>query len=976
MTLTGSGRDRGMAVQDSGSTFAALLRQLRLSAGLTQEELAEKAGVSPRSVSDWERGVNLTARKETARLLADALDLSGIARATFEAIARGRAQDASPGSPAGSLATPLASPFASPRGGVAAATRTLPRDVAGFTGRERELAQVLDFATTMTSGRDGAVGVFVIGGMAGVGKTAFTVHAAHRLAPQFPDGQIFLSLHGHTPGQRPVDPADALASLLMNAGYLAPQIPPDLEARASLWRDHLAGRKLLLLLDDAVGSDHVRPLLPGVPGSLVLISSRRHLTSLEDAQPISLDVLPAGEAAAMLTRLSARPQLDLGDGAVEEICRQSGYLPLALGMLARQLHHHSSWTAADLASELSATRHRLELMHTEDLSVAAAFDMSYRDLDGGQQLLFRRLGLHPGVDVDAWATAALLDADPRTARRHLDAIYDQHLIAEPARGRYRLHDLIREYAQTLAAEDPASDNDAAFARLTDYYRRTVGLSAAFFHESFGDTSAAGTRPDITDRASAAAWLENERANVIALTEELGTRDPAAALALAHDLSEFLRRQGHWSQALALHRSAAVLAEATANQAALADALVDLGEAERLTDQYQAAVSTLGRALDLYSHLEDPGGVALTLVSIGDTQRLAGDTQAATLALARALDLYRRLDDRPGQALALLHLGDAYLVHGEYRQATAALAEALELYRDLGDRVGQINTLNTLGYAREHLGDYVHAAEAFDQALELSRNIGNRLGEANALLCLGSVRDHLGEYGAAVAALTLALGIYREMGQRRSQANTLYCLGEVRLLTGEYDSAAAVLAEAIGLYQEVGDLRHRAHALNCLGALRWETAEYAEAERILSESLGVHREFDNRQGQAESLNYLSAVYQVTGRSDEARAASSQALSLYRELGNVEGQAHSLCRLGDAMLSLDVEAARGQYLAALSLLRPVNIPLEEARALEALGMSHLATNSDEANRYLRDALAVYERIGSPHASRVQAILDGMG
>src|SRR5262249_14165742 len=190
-------------------------------------------------------------------------------------------------------------------------------------------------------------------GMAGVGKTTFAVHAAHRLATRFPDGQFFLPLHAHTPGQRPVDPADALASLLLTAGLAPQQIPPRAEARAARWRGHPARQKILLLLDDAPGHEQVRPLLPGTAGSLVLITSRRRLTALEDAAVISLDVLSPREAAALLTRLAGRPDLASGDVAVEEITRLCGYLPLAIAMLAAHPRHHPAWTAVSLAPELA-----------------------------------------------------------------------------------------------------------------------------------------------------------------------------------------------------------------------------------------------------------------------------------------------------------------------------------------------------------------------------------------------------------------------------------------------------------------------------------------------------------------------------------------------------------------------------------------------------------------------------------------------
>jgi transcriptional regulator with XRE-family HTH domain len=296
----------GISVQRHGEgalaepgAFGALLRSLRIAAGLTQEELAEAAELSVRAVSDLERGVNQTARKETARLLAGALRLAGSALAGFEALARGRPPVAAgfAGDPSGS-SHPLIS------GGAATVTRTLPRDISSFTGREEALA-----ALTATALIGGVLGIHAIGGMAGVGKTAFAVHAAHLLSGEFPDGQFFLPLHGHTPGQRPVDPAEALASLLLTAGMAAARIPPDLEDRVALWRDHLAGRRVLLVLDDAVSSEQVRPLLPGGSGALVLVTSRRHLTALDDARTISLDTLPPAEAAELLVRLAGRPGL-------------------------------------------------------------------------------------------------------------------------------------------------------------------------------------------------------------------------------------------------------------------------------------------------------------------------------------------------------------------------------------------------------------------------------------------------------------------------------------------------------------------------------------------------------------------------------------------------------------------------------------------------------------------------------------------
>src|SRR3984885_3233684 len=272
-------------------SFAGLLRQLRAEARLTQEELAEAAGLSPRSISDLERGINRTARKETALLLAGALGLDGQVRTLFVAAARGRA-------PACEVLT--ARDEVPPSPSAVAATRALPRDIGSFTGRQPELAQLL-----AGEAADGALGgVTASERGAGSGKTPLAVHAAPRLAARFPDGQFFLPLHAHAPGQQPVSPADALASLLLTAGVAVHDIPPGREARASRWRDHVAGKKILLVLDDAAGHEQIRPLLPGSSGSLVLITSRRRLTALEDAGVVSIDTLPPGDAVALLARLA------------------------------------------------------------------------------------------------------------------------------------------------------------------------------------------------------------------------------------------------------------------------------------------------------------------------------------------------------------------------------------------------------------------------------------------------------------------------------------------------------------------------------------------------------------------------------------------------------------------------------------------------------------------------------------------------
>jgi transcriptional regulator with XRE-family HTH domain len=444
-------------VAESPGTFAGMLRALRTGARLTQEELAEAAGLSLRAISDLERGMVTVPQKDTVRLLADALRLIGPDRVDFEMLARPRA------APGGTAAEGAAA---------AVAMRALPRDIASFTGRRRELLELLDATASVGD----MAAIHTIGGMAGVGKTAFAVHAAHQLADRFSDGQIFLQMHGHTPGQRPVDPEDALASLLLTIGVPSGQIPGGMQARMVLWRSQVAGRHLLLILDDAVASEQVCPLLPDTSGSLVLVTSRRRLTALEDAAAICLDTLPVRQAAVLLVRLTGRAVLRPSDPAVAEIVRLCGYLPLAITMVARQLRHHPTWSLAWRASELATARDRLELISAEDASVAAAFNLSYEKLTEDQRRLFRRLGLHPGAEFDGYAAAALDGTGLAVACQSLRGLYDQYLLTEVAQGRYRMPDLIRQYARDLAGQfDPVRDREQAISRLLDYYQHTTAL---------------------------------------------------------------------------------------------------------------------------------------------------------------------------------------------------------------------------------------------------------------------------------------------------------------------------------------------------------------------------------------------------------------------------------------------------------------------------------------------------------------------
>ena len=534
------------------------------------------------------------------------------------------------------------------------------------------------------------IGIHAVGGMAGIGKTAFAVHAAHQLGARFPDGQIFLRLHAHTAGQRPVDPAEALATLLLTIGVAPQQIPPGLEARSATWRGRLAGKKVLLVLDDAADSDQVRPLLPGTAGCLVLVTSRRRLTALEEAAPISRGTLPPGEAVDLFVRLAARSGLQPADAAVIEVARLCGYLPLAIRLVAAEIRHHPAWTVTDLAAELATARDRLVAMQAEDVSVAAAFDLSYRDLTTSQQHLFRRLGLHPGTDIDAYAAAALEDTYLQTVRRRLGELYNHNLIGEPARGWYRLHDLLREYARARAAADGAADNQATIGQLLDYYLHTA--VAASQHVSVRTSIACPplpgiaptSAPELRTEEEAIAWLGTERANLRACAGYAAAHGRLVhAVWIPVAMSGFVRIQGHWNEAASLAKAALAAASTACDQHGQACALNHLGVVQWLTGDYPAAAASLTQALELFRELGDRQGQAGASINLGELLFLSSAYREARGNFAQPLSIARDINTPVEEARALEGIGRCHIQEGNPSQGAADLRQALAIYRRIG-----------------------------------------------------------------------------------------------------------------------------------------------------------------------------------------------------------------------------------------------------------------------------------------------------
>jgi len=766
----------------------------------------------------------------------------------------------------------------------------LPPDTAAFTGREEDLDRITA-SVAQTVGAGGVVAIHAIDGMPGVGKTTLAVHAAHLLRQRFPDRQLFINLHAHTPGQDPLTASAALAGLLATTGVDARHLPDDLQGRSSLWRDRMAGQRALLVLDNAADSGQIAPLLPGGGSCLVLVTSRRHLGDLPGVTvPVLLQVLPAQEAWEMFVRLAPRAAAS-PDAAAAELVRLAGFLPLAISLLARVYNRHPFWTLADLTAE---TRTSMLTLAAEKDTVAAAFDVSYRYLDPGQQRFFRCLGLHPGTTIDGYAAAALAGSNLEDAAGQLDALHGEGLLTETSYGRYGMHDLIRHYARDHAAADPA-DSEQALKRLLDYYQHTAALAETRLARQARTSTAPALPappeavPDLAGTAQALEWARAERPNLIACLDHAAhTGQHARVVGLTAVMATLLRQDGPWADALARHAAAV-----------------------------QAA-----------RHLGDRLGQANALLEAGVIRWLTGDYPGGASALEEALGISRDLGDRRGRANALAYLGTVRWLTADFPGAASALDEALGISRRLGDQLGQASTLNDLGTVRWLTGDYPGAASALEEALGISRRLGDQLGQANALTRLAVARWLTGDYPAAAGALDEALGIYRDLGDRRGKADALNVLGVVQWLTGDYPAAARSQEESLRIFRDLGDRRGEADALNRLGGVQRLTGDYPGAASALEEALGIYRTIGDRGGEAETLNEIGALYRARGDLDQARACHRQALDLACEIASPWDEAQALAGLGRCAL------AAGHTADAAAALRQGREIFERIGAAEAI------------------------------------------
>ena len=651
----------------------------------------------------------------------------------------------------------------------------LPLDVRGFAGRGTELATLNRLVTGV--GDEATATVVALMGTAGVGKTALAVHWAHQVTGRFPDGQLYVNLRGFHPGAPAMSPAEAVRGFLDAFAVQPDAIPVSLDAQAALYRSLVAGRRVLVVLDNALDTEQIRPLLPGTPECLVMVTSRNRLTGLvagEGAYPMTLDVLSEVEAGEFLVRRLGADRVAAEARAAVDIAGQCARLPLALAMVAASAAIHPGFPLVSLSRELSAARGKLGGDPESD--VWAVFSWSYERLKPAASGLFRMLGLHPGPDIATAAAASLLGQPVEGTRPLLDELARAHLITEHVPGRYVLHDLLRAYAAELARTvDAEADRLAAVRRAVDHYLHTAYAAAVLTYPHRLPLDLATPEPGsdpvgLADAGQAVAWFTTEHAVLLGvqkLAAEHGLGDRTWQLADA--LAGYLDRRGHWHDWAAMERTGLAAAEKAGDLAGQARASGHLALSYVALQRYDRAQEHLCHSSELLGQLGDSAGQAYNHLFMSLLHDGQGDYAAALRHAEQALDLHRTAGHQLGFAQALHCVGLAQIHLGRYPEAIIHCEQAIALHRGLGDRHGVAHTQHSLGLAHHHLGHHRDAIANFRQALEMLREAGDLHYEAETLTRLGDTQHAAGDIEAAGTSWQQALCILDELGHPDAEA---------------------------------------------------------------------------------------------------------------------------------------------------------------------------------------------------------------
>ncbi|MEV6519426.1 BTAD domain-containing putative transcriptional regulator [Micromonospora chalcea] len=727
-----------------------------------------------------------------------------------------------------------------PESRAVAPVRALPRAISDFTGRQQTVARLVREVEEGSR-------VQLVDGMAGSGKTTLAVQVATAVAGQFPDAQLFIDLHGHS-DRSPLSTTAAAASLLRQVGVPPERVPADPTDRLAMWRSELAGRRAVVVLDNAADAGQVAPLLPNGPDCLVLITSRRRLIGLDSGRPSSLPVLDADEAVELLARVAGEQRVAAEPEAAMEVARRCGHLPLALRLAGARLAHRPRWRVADLAERLAGASDPLAELVAGERSVARAFALSYEQVSPVAQRVFRLLGLCPGRSVDNRVPAALADLLLRQAQDALDELVDAHLVEEVEPGRYQLHDLIREYARTLGAgRETADERRAAVGRLIDFHLQvtaSIGRSLETGAEPSLFDLPAPARPDLVAATVGLgrAWLEKNRSTVTALVrlaESEGLLRQSWQLARVAWVSNFYG--GRLDDLIETHQ-------------------IGLRAAERLGDE--EAVATM-----------------LNYLASADYRRAR--FAEAIRRLEAVVGIYRRLD-RPGELRKVLgNLGTAYMVDGQHQRGVEILTESAAIARRSGESSWLANLLNNLSYALILCGRYDEAVRMCRNQMAVARQTGDLRQLGNSIGHLSMARHRRGEHGPARRLLRVGLGLKRRVGNRYGEGELLNELGTMEREEGRPELAASLHRDALVAMIDAGDLVGQCASRNLLARAIFDQDDVASALDLHRRVLADAERMGLRYEQARALDGLARCLRHDDPG-QARRYAVRALALFRQV----------------------------------------------------------------------------------------------
>ncbi|MGC5029164.1 BTAD domain-containing putative transcriptional regulator [Micromonospora sp. DT229] len=725
--------------------------------------------------------------------------------------------------------------------------RALPRAITDFTGRMETVTRLVKEI------EEGEARIHLIDGMAGSGKTTLAVHVATHLADQYPDAQLFIDLHGHSE-RAPLTPGAALATLLRQLGVPTERIPVDLDDRLAIWRTELADRRALVLLDNAASAEQVAPLLPSGAGCLTLITSRRRLVGLDEGWPSSLPVLDTDEAVELLGRVAGAERVVAEPEAAIEVVRRCGHLPLAIRLAGGRLVHRPRWRLADLADRLAGSRDTLAELAVGQRSVADAFALSYVQASPAAQRTFRLLGLHPGVRVDTATAAAIAGVPLAEVQDALDELVDAHLMDEPEPGRYRLHDLVREYARTLLS-DPANATErrAALGRLLGHHLHVLVAIAAPYETPSSRLTLPRDLPDppcpnavavCIDRGM--AWFDENRCNLVPLSTMAAESFPHHAWQLARASWRLLYLGGHLDELLDIHHVGLRAAEALGNEQAQVLMLNYLASAHVRRARFGQANALLRRAVELCRRAGPP-------------------------------HLLRRL-------LANIAIGNCII--GEPRRGIEAFNEASAAIsaENVAERCDLLNNLTHATYA---LGCYDEALRLSRRHLLLAREVGDPRHLATALGHVGIVRHRMGHTEPATRLLRMALLLQRRLRNRFDEGEVLNEIGMMEREAGRPEEAAALHRQAYIAISDGGDLIGECRSRNLLARALLDQGDVRSAQDLFGRVLLDATKINHRYERAHALDGLARCLRDTDPAG-ARAYWFRALSLLREVESPDAE----------------------------------------------------------------------------------------